>query len=103
MQVFVKPRLHDTTGCQTGCTTGLTTGLTTGCIVYTGLNNTSTIASLFAKLIAYSGEIILTICLKSAADCQHTRTIAVKSLPLYNGGLRCEGVFSQCEVTEHES
>jgi len=25
----VKPRLHDTTGCQTGCTTGLTTG----CIV----------------------------------------------------------------------
>jgi len=29
----VKPRLHDTTGCQTGCETGLTTGLTTGCIV----------------------------------------------------------------------
>jgi len=25
----VKPRLHDTTGCQTGCTTGMTTG----CIV----------------------------------------------------------------------
>ena len=25
----IKPRLHDTTGCQTGCTTGLTTG----CIV----------------------------------------------------------------------
>jgi len=54
--VLLKPRLHDTTGCQTGCTirfdnrfdnrvertatvrstgcqTGLTTGLTTGCIV----------------------------------------------------------------------
>jgi len=28
-KVIVKPRLHDTTGCQTGCTTGLTTG----CIV----------------------------------------------------------------------
>jgi len=27
--IFVKPRLHDTAGCQTGCTTGLTTG----CIV----------------------------------------------------------------------
>jgi len=25
----LKPRLHDTTGCQTGCQTGLTTGLTT--------------------------------------------------------------------------
>jgi len=25
----LKPRLHDTTGCQTGCTTGMTTG----CIV----------------------------------------------------------------------
>ena len=25
----VKPRLHDTTGCQSGCITGLTTGLTT--------------------------------------------------------------------------
>jgi len=23
---ILKPRLHDTTGCQTGCTTGLTTG-----------------------------------------------------------------------------
>ena len=30
---FIKPRLHDTTGCETGYTTGLTTGLTTGCIV----------------------------------------------------------------------
>jgi len=29
MQCGLKPRLHDTTGCQTGCTTGLTTG----CIV----------------------------------------------------------------------
>jgi len=27
--VYVKSRLHDTTGCQFGCTTGLTTG----CIV----------------------------------------------------------------------
>jgi len=27
--MILKPRLHDTTGCQTG----LTTGLTTGCIV----------------------------------------------------------------------
>jgi len=26
---ILKPRLHDTTGCQTGCTTGFTTG----CIV----------------------------------------------------------------------
>jgi len=26
---LLKPRLHDTTGCQTGCQTGLTTGLTT--------------------------------------------------------------------------
>ena len=25
----LKPRLHDTTGCQTGCQTGLTAGLTT--------------------------------------------------------------------------
>jgi len=23
--IFLKPRLHDTTGCQTGCTTGLRT------------------------------------------------------------------------------
>jgi len=29
----VKPRLHDTTGCQTGCQTGLATG----CIVYTNI------------------------------------------------------------------
>ena len=29
----LKPRLHDTTGCQTG----YTTGLTTGCIVYTNV------------------------------------------------------------------
>ena len=28
---IVKPRLHNTTGCQTRCQTGLTTG----CIVYT--------------------------------------------------------------------
>jgi len=28
-KVTVKPRLHDTTGCQTGCQTGLTTGWTT--------------------------------------------------------------------------
>ena len=28
VQDFLKPRLHDTTGCQTGCQTGLTTGLT---------------------------------------------------------------------------
>ena len=27
--MIIKPRLHDTAGCQTGCTTGLTTGLTT--------------------------------------------------------------------------
>jgi len=48
--VSLKPRLHDTTGCQTGCQTGrlyrvykhstgcqtrLTTGLTNGCIMYT--------------------------------------------------------------------
>ena len=26
--INLKPRLHDTTGCQTGCQTGLTTGLT---------------------------------------------------------------------------
>ena len=31
----LKPRLHDTTGCQTRCQTGCQTGLTTGCIVYT--------------------------------------------------------------------
>jgi len=31
VKICVKPRLHDTTGCQTGCQTGLTTGLTTGC------------------------------------------------------------------------
>jgi len=32
----LKPRLHDTAGCQTGCQTGLTTGLTTGWMfVYT--------------------------------------------------------------------
>ena len=30
---IIKPRLHDTTGCQTGCTTGMTTG----CIVYTNI------------------------------------------------------------------
>ena len=29
----LKPRLHDTTGCQTRCQTGLTTG----CIVYTNI------------------------------------------------------------------
>jgi len=29
LQLLIKPRLHDTTGCQTGCQTGLTTGLTT--------------------------------------------------------------------------
>jgi len=34
--VVVKPRLHDTTGCQTP----LTTGLTTGCIVYTAICQT---------------------------------------------------------------
>ena len=33
----LKPRLHDTTGCQTRCQTRLTTGLTTGCIVYTSI------------------------------------------------------------------
>ena len=32
-QCFLKPRLHDTTGCQSGCQTGLTTG----CIVYTNI------------------------------------------------------------------
>jgi len=35
--IAVKPRLHDTTGCQTDLTTGLTTGLITGCIVYTNI------------------------------------------------------------------
>ena len=29
MATTLKPRLHDTTGCQTGCHTGLTAGLTT--------------------------------------------------------------------------
>jgi len=32
-EVYLKPRLHDTTGCQTRCQTGCTTGLSTGCIV----------------------------------------------------------------------
>ena len=31
--VSLKPRLHDTTGCQVGCQTGLTTG----CIVYANI------------------------------------------------------------------
>ena len=31
--LLLKPRLHDTAGCQTGCTTGLTTG----CIVQTNI------------------------------------------------------------------
>jgi len=35
--LFLKPHLHDTTGCQTGCTTGLTMGLTTRCVVYTNV------------------------------------------------------------------
>jgi len=30
----IKPRLHDTTGCQFGCQTGLTTG----CIVHTNIH-----------------------------------------------------------------
>jgi len=29
MTTTLKPRLHDTTGCQTGCQTGLRAGLTT--------------------------------------------------------------------------
>jgi len=29
MATTLKPRLHDTTGCQTGCQTALTAGLTT--------------------------------------------------------------------------
>jgi len=34
---ILKPRLHDTAGCQIGCTTGLTTG----CIVYTNITRLS--------------------------------------------------------------
>jgi len=36
-KVNVKPRLHDTTGCQTRCQSGCQTSLTTGSIVYTNI------------------------------------------------------------------
>jgi len=53
---IVRPRLHDTTGCQTG----YSTGLTNGCIVLVGFNKPSALAS--------NTDWINIVCIKACAS-----------------------------------